>query len=448
MPDETDTYQYPVTHNNEQLSLKQNYLWLLLSRIVSSSLSFVAWAFANRALGPESRGIVGEIQTWIGLFLTLFNLGINNAVYHYANKERYTATDGTKLVTALTMTIGYSLSGIIALFAVSNLWPHQFSALALKYNLILCLLFGLQFINTFTTTFLQALGRIKYVACLNLLQALINILLIASGYVLGRLDIFYFLITLVLIQLICCVTAIVFLNKLKLFRGCFSWQLAKKLLATGLKQYIVVITAFLYTKINQLFVLWNCGAYEAGLFIVSLNLTTSLLFIPATLQIALFPRVLHAHDDYEITIRSLRMGFYGWGLLVVLLIILAEPILLLYGGEKFLPAAGIFRLHLVATWFLPLASFIDPYYIKIGAFFRAALVAVMLCIISLGLNLVLVAHYAALGGAMATAITCFIDFLAALLFFNIISHRNIWDLFRPEFRAEFGNLRALLRKKF
>jgi O-antigen/teichoic acid export membrane protein len=133
-----------------------------------------------------------------------------------------------------------------------------------------------------------------------------------------------------------------------------------------------------------------------------------------TFQTALYPRVIHARDDFEVTIRSLRLCFYGWGGIILLMILLAEPILFVYGGKSFLQAVPPFRILMIAAWFLPLASLTAPYCVKAGAFYAMTATAVILGVISVGLNLLFIPKLSAAGAALATASTCILGFFVSL----------------------------------
>ena len=42
-------------------------------------------ALINRSLGPFNRGIFAEAQTWVALFVVIFGIGMQAAIYHFSN---------------------------------------------------------------------------------------------------------------------------------------------------------------------------------------------------------------------------------------------------------------------------------------------------------------------------------------------------------------------------
>jgi O-antigen/teichoic acid export membrane protein len=200
--------------------------------------------------------------------------------------------------------------------------------------------------------------------------------------------------------------------------------MAKIIWSAGLKQHVATISTFVYMKINQLILFRYCGEAETGIFSVSLAIALALMFLPQTFQTVLYPRVIHAEDDYEVTVRALRVGFYVWGLVVLGIMLLAKPILLVYGGASFLSSVNLLRILLVGVWFLPLSSFVAPYCVKIGAFNACSASAVILGLISIALNFVLIPKFAATGAALATSFTCITGFGLALLLLWYLTKNN------------------------
>lgn len=419
---------------------------MLGSKTVMLATGFITAAMINRALGPSGRGIYAEMQTWIGLFVVLFGISMDTAIYHFANRLLYGTDDKSRLMTTLTLSLIYGLlaMGGLTLFVLG--WPEQVSSETFRYLLLLDVLLFATILTGNLIIFLQAVGDIRYSAMIGVVQGVANIVVIGLAYWVDSLDIKIVLGSVLIVQGVTFLMLLAKFRKNNLLIGRFSKDLAKRIIAAGLKQHIATVATFVYTKINQLIVFRYCGESDAGIFAVSLSAAFYLMFIPMTFQTVLYPRVIHATDDYEITIRSLRWGFYGWGVIVCLMILFAKPILLLYAGSHFLPSVNNFRILMVAGWFLPLSSILAPYYIKMGAFSLASISAVLLGIISIGLNIILVPRYADIGASFATALTCFVGFCLVLIFFWYLSHKNPLVIFNLNLRKEILSAKLGLMK--
>jgi len=410
------------------------------------SAGFITAALINRSLGPSARGIYAEMQTWLGLFAVLFGMSLDTAIYHFANRSLYGNNDRSRFITTLILSLVYGLlaMGAFTLFVLG--WPQQVSSETFKYLILLEVLLIATVLTGNLIIFLQAIGDIRYSAVIGVVQAAVNIAVIGFAYWVDSLNIKIVLISVLFVQGIAFLMLLVKFGKDGLWLGKFSKDLAKGFIKAGLKQHIATIATFVYTKINQLIVFRYCGESSAGIFAVSLSAAFYLMFIPMTFQTVLYPRVIHTTDDYEVTIRSLRWGFYGWGIIVCLMVLFAKPILLLYAGNSFLPSVNNFRILMVAAWFLPLSSILAPYYIKRGAFGLASISAVLMGIISMGLNIILVPRYAEIGASLATALTCFTGFCMVLIFFWHLSHKNPFVIFNPNLRKELSFVKFRLHE--
>ena len=420
------------------MSLKRNFTWMLGSKFFLIVVTLFTGALINRSLGPFNRGLFAETQTWVMLFVVVFGIGMQSAIYHFANKMLYNYDDKTKFTTVCLLTVVYSILSALALILCVRYWPGYFSSASVDYLMLLSVLVIATMMTTNLTVFLQATGDIRSTALIGIVQALLNLMIISYGYLSGVIDIKFIIERLLIIQAVSLIALFVVLLRSGFVFGRFSLGMAKGLIAAGMKQHVATIATFIYAKVNQLIVFKYCGEYEAGIFAVALTLVFAVIFIPETFRIVLYPRVIHSDDDYDVTVRSLRLGFYAWGSIVIFIILFARPLLLIYGGDKFLSSINAFRMLMVAGWFLPLSSLLKPYYVKKGAFGIASAFAVLLGIISVSISLLLVPKYASSGAAFATGLTCLIGFGITILFLYYLSKKNPFIIFKLDFRKELN----------
>jgi O-antigen/teichoic acid export membrane protein len=393
------------------LAFKRNFLWMLASRIVQISAGLFTGALINRSLGPAGRGIFAEVLTWVGLFVMVFGLSLDTAIYHLANRSSYGDDDASRFATILWLGLGYSLLGALGLGVLVHYWAHLVSASTAQHVFLLAALIIVTMQATNLLVFYQAVG-------------LMQSALIAAAYFGGFLTLPFIFWSMVLMQMAAVILLLGLAWKSRLLSGRFSLKMAKIIWSAGLKQHVATISTFVYMKINQLILFRYCGETATGVFSVALAIALALMFLPQTFQTVLYPRVIHGEDDYEVTVRALRLGFYVWGLMVLGIMFLAKPILLVYGGAKFLPSVNLLRILMVGVWFLPLSSLVAPYYVKKGAFGLASTSAVILAVFSVTLNFALVPRYAAVGAALATSLTCISGFALVLFLLWYLSRNN------------------------
>lgn len=446
--DEVSSYYYQKRKKGAALSLKRNFAYMLASKASLIVVTLFTGALINRSLGPFNRGIFAEVQTWVGLFVVIFGIGMQTAIYHFANKSLYGYDDKARFITVFLLSLAYSILAALALTLCIRYWPGRFSPTSANYLVLLNTLIITTMLTANLTVFLQAMGNIRLSAFIGISQAVANLAIISYGYLFMIMDVRFVIQRLVIIQLISLSFLFIIFLKKGLIFGRFSLAMAKGLIATGIKQHIATISTFIYTRVNQLIVFRCCGESETGIFSVALTLAFALIFIPEAFRAVLYPRVIHSDDDYDVTVRSLRIGFYVWGSIAVFIMLFAKPFLLIYGGDSFLSSINAFRILMVAAWFLPLSSLLAPYRVKRGFFGMASFLAVILGIISVSMNILLVPRYASLGAASATALTCLIGFVITILFLGYLSKKNPLVIFKPDFKKELVFIRKLyLREK-
>jgi len=402
----------------------RNFSWMLFSKMVAMGGGLLTGALINRALGPAGRGIYAEMQTWVALFVMLFGCSMDSVIYHFSNREIYPIDDNSKFVTIISLTLFFSIISSLCLTLIILFRPNLVSTTTAKFILLLDILIIVTMFTNNLIIFFQAIGNIKLAAIVGIAQNISYLILISLTYIYFTLSLHLIILSLIIMQLVAITILLILSYKSDFVFGTFSGKMSKNMIAAGLKLHIATIATFVYTKINQLIVLGYCGKREAGLFAVALTMAMAIMVIPQTLQIVLYPRIIHSKDDYEVTIKSLRVGFYGWGLLVFFIILLAKPILYIYGGDKFLSSINTFRVLMIAVWFLPLSSFMAPYIIKVGAFYIMSASAVILGFISIGLNMALIPRFSALGAALATSFTCLIGFGLSLILLWYVTKNN------------------------
>lgn len=393
----------------------------------------VSGMLINRALAPAGRGALAEMQSWAALFAVVFGLSLDSAIYHIADRRQYPQAVADKFITTLGL-IGASILLAIAGFFVF-IWvaPDMFSTRSLPLIGGAVMLLAAMLAASTLTVFFQGEGEVPFVAQAAMIQTGLYVALVILAYLLSWLTISIALWLAAVGQALLFLLTFAGARRRSMLRGVFRPALARVMLGSGAKLHLATVATFLYTKVNQLLVNHYAGDHEAGLFAVALNLAVTSALVPQTLQNVLYPRVIHAQDEVEVTAHSMRLTLYGWGVCTLVLMLLARPILLIYGGEKFLPAVPAFRLCLAAMLFLTLSSMLGPLFIKRGAFVIAMLMSVTLGAVSLGINFLLVPQAGALGAALATALTTALGFLGSLVFFRHLSGRNplVIFAFRP-----------------
>jgi O-antigen/teichoic acid export membrane protein len=412
--------------------LFRGFSWILSGRIALLASGLVTTALINRVLGPEGRGVLAEAQTWVALFATLFSCGLDSAIYHFANRGQYQIAAETRALAVVVLSTLISILAGCGLLAFVVVWPEYVSYFVSQSTAVLMALVAATVFAANVTVFAQAEGRVAQSAMAALAQAAFNMTVVVIGYQCGWITIDYVIITILLSQIV----PILLLSKgivtggVKTLRDTVAWVAnAQSMVRLGLRQHIATLATFGYMKINQLIVFHFSGEKEAGLFAASMALASAFGIVLSALQTALYPRVINSDDDVAVTVKAMRLTLVLGGIAVTALSLLAEPILLVYGGANFVGAVTSFRLLLVAVWLLAFNSLLAPLIVKLGAFKIATISAILLGVISIGINLALVPVLHGNGAALATTITTMFGFLMILGMFRMLTGRSPITIF-------------------
>ena len=428
------------------MSMKRNFVWLLSARIISSVLMLASAMLINRSLGPESRGVFAEMQTWAQLMFVLFNLSMDTGVYSYASRVKASRNEASGFVTTAIVSLMLAAIAGAILALIVTIWPDMVSSGTSSYLSLLILLILLMLPSSNLLVFFQALGHMRLASVSIALQALVSFVFVAWAYIFGFLDLKMAMIFLVAFQTVPSVAILVAALRGGLLTAHFDFQMALGMLRAGLILHVGTVSSFLYSKANLLMLFNYKGEAATGLFAVALTLSLSAMIIPMTAQQVLYPRVLHADDDMQVTMRVCSVALWGWGLCVIVMALLARPMIMFYAGDKYLDAVPLFQIMLVSTFFLPLSSIFAPLLIKKGAFALMSISGASLAIIGLVINNWLISDYGEYGAAVATSSVVSIGFFMLLLILKLNYKADILSALAPPSKVEIAGLFRSIRK--
>lgn len=383
----------------------------------------------NHSLDVAARGRLAQFQaTSTGLAVAL-GLSLESSTYHTADPRRYHQTLPDKGITLLA--ISTALIGICAvvLALLNSLSPSWFQSMR-SWVPALFAWSAAQIVQSHAGVFLQASGRLVAVARVSTLQTALGFIALLYLFGIGQLDVAAAVWVWAVRQVLGALLLLFLVVRLGVLGGRFDPPLAVRLLGTGLQMHLATVAAFVYTGMNQMTLAYYCGEQEAGYYAVALTLISACMTLPEAFLQVLYPRVIHHQDEYEVTLRTLRYGFYGWGLLVAAIGALAQPILALYGGSRFQASLQPFLLLLPMLWLLPLSSLMSPYLVKVGAFRLMSVTAVSMGILSVFLNRWLIPAHSYNGAAVANSVCAITGFAVCLLQLSLCTGRNALDFLK------------------
>lgn len=334
----------------------KNSVTPMATQLLNKAIDVVFAMLMLRVLGPENVGKYTFAVIVIGYFEILTSFGLNTLVTREVAKDRSRGNRYLTNTTALRLLLTLGSAPIIALFLAiwestaglesSTAWAIVLLALALVPSNISAALSSLFYAHE----------RMEYPAAVSVVTTLLKVvlgvvaLLAGWGFVgLAAVSVVVNIATALIFAVL--VRTVLFKPRLEL-----DWLLVKEMLGVSWPLMLNILLATLFFRIDIVLLEYIKGATTVGFYATAYKFIDGLNIIPSTFTIALFP-VLSRYAEsssesftraYVIAVRVLTMVSVP---IAVATAFLAEPIVLLFGGDQFLPHSAI-ALQVV-IWFLP-----------------------------------------------------------------------------------------------
>jgi polysaccharide transporter, PST family len=213
--------------------------------------------------------------------------------------------------------------------------------------------------------------------------------------------------------------------------------LAKKLLSQGWPLIFAAFMIMIYMRIDQIMLGEMVNDYEVGTYSAALKLSEIWYIIPTIICNSFFPSIIEAkklgQETYFRKIQNLFDVLFLISFAIAVLVALSSNLIIdiLY-GDQYKDAAIILAIHIWTSVFVFLGVGSSNFFIienlQIKTFTRTAIGAV----INIGLNLILIPKFMAVGAAVATLIS---QFLSSYMF-DLLS-RKTYVLFKMKSKSYF-----------
>lgn len=384
-----------------------NTSWLVSERVLNLGIRFFVGVWVVRFLGPESYGVYSYALSFVGIFMAVAALGLDQIVVR--NISRESTEDAEILGTALLLRIaGASITmAIIAaiLVPLESDWQTRLYILIVSGQLV--------FKSTDVFAFwFRAQINSRFVvwvkSAVSLLYAGGQVGLIYIGA-----DVFYFV---VLVTVQSLMTAVGLLVVYRVYGPPFGFRLrfgkgqAVRLLRDSWPLIASALMVSAYMKIDQVMVKNIAGSAELGQYSAAVKISEAWHFIPIAIVNSTFPAIVEAREvsrtQYYRRIQHLYTVVVWLAIAVAVGIFAASDIIetVLFGAEYF-KVGGVLQIH---VWSGIAVFFGTAWSRWIVAENRQMLVTLshaFALIANVGLNLWLIEDYGAFGAAWATTLS-------------------------------------------
>ena len=394
-----------------------NTSWLMGERILRMGVSLFVGIYVARYLGPERYGLLSYANSFVGIFLALATLGLDDVVVREIVK---TPEQREKIL---------GTSFLLKLVGTLLMWVAIFAAVPFTENdlqtniLIIIIAFGAVFqaFNVIDLNF-QAKVKSKHVVHAQFVQLIISsivkIILVVNE---APLILFASVFSLDVIVLAMGLVFAYLYNGENIFSWKWSFETSKYLLHDSWPLILAGVVVSVYMKIDQVMIKEMLGAKEVGLYAAAVKLSEAWYFLPMAIASSLFPAIINA-KVYQKEVYYQRLQKL-YDLMVWIAIAIALPISilsswiveLLYGNE-YLESSSVLNIHIWSGIFIFLGVASSKYliaenYIK-KTFYRTFVGAL--------LNIIMNYYLIGTMGIKGAAISTFVSHFFAAYFYDLL----------------------------
>jgi len=394
-----------------------NTSWLLGERILRMGVSLFVGIYVARYLGPERFGLLSYANSFVGIFVALATLGLDEVVVRELVKtpEQREKILGTSFLLKLVGTLLMWAAILVAIPFTKNDFQTNI--------LIIIIAFGVFFqaFNVIDLSF-QAEVKSKYVVHAQFIQLIVSstikiILIVNEAPLIWFASVFF-------LDAIVLALGLVFTylhNSNKIFSWKWSYETSKHLLHDSWPLIFAGIVVSVYMKIDQLMIKEMLGAKEVGLYAAAVKLSEAWYFIPMAIASSLYPAIINARVyQKEVYYQKIQNLF---DLMVWIAVSIALPttflstlvVEFLYGKE-YLGSSSVLIIHIWTAVFVFLGVASSKYllaenFIK-KTFYRTFIGAL--------LNIIMNYYLIGIIGIQGAAISTLVSHFFAAYFYDIL----------------------------
>lgn len=395
-----------IAHRPNLLKIVDNIGWLFFDKVLRVGVGLLVGVWVARYLGPEQYGLFSFAAAFIGLFGAVAGLGLQSVVVRDIARDP-ACKDETLGTAAVLQLVGGLMAYGLIIGTIFWLRPDDAlakvvvailgSAMLFKASEVAVYWFESQVLSKYTVWVQN--GSFLVFACIKVALIINNAPLIAFAWA-----------TMAEALLVAMLMLAMFgLRGQGLQKLSVSLDRAKVLLADSWPLLLSGIAIMVYMKIDQIMLGQMVGVEAVGIYSAATRISEVWYFIPMMIVASVFPAILEAKKLSEALYYQRLQRLYNlmvWLSVAVALpmTFLATPIVILLYGNAYAEAGAVLAIHIWASVFVFLGVASSQWFIaenrQILNFQRTVLGAFL----NVGLNLIFIPSFGAIGAAVATVL--------------------------------------------
>ncbi|WP_276367343.1 flippase [Chryseolinea sp. H1M3-3] len=443
--------KYLIKEANKFVSIEyrkilKNIGWLFFDRVFRMGMGLVVGAWLARYLGPSDFGTFNYLLATIGIFMPFASLGLESMIV----KElvEHPQRISTIMSTSITLRLLAGMLSFSLCVGIFFFLKHD-DMRTFYVGMILALTLFAQALVSMELYYQSQVASKVAVISQSIAYVLVNIIKVILILVKAELMAFAVVTTLEMaLGGLFMIGAFKKITKQRLTLM-VDWILAKKLLSKGWPLIFSGFMIMIYMRIDQIMLGEMINDYQVGTYSAALKLSEIWYIIPTIICNSFFPSIIEAkklgEETYFRKIQNLfNILFILSFVIAIVVTIFSDLIIHILYGTQYKDAATILSIHIWTSVFVFVgvgsSSFFIVENLQLKTFTRTALGAV----VNIGLNVILIPKYLAVGAAVATLISQFLSSYA----FDLLSPKT-YVLFRMKSRAflAINYISQLLKKR-
>lgn len=383
------------------------------AKVYSLVIGIVSLSITARWLGPEGRGMLAAVTTWVGLFSTVGYLSLGQAAIYRATEKRnenwLAPTLGSLLLlTAIISCVGWGVA--LSLYAVTEGEIFEHLSPAVLFAGFLALPFSVW--EQYGSSLLMAIDRLTVYNNAQIVARTISVLLVVWAMLINAPLVSALVIALVSQALVALAGLdILFAQAAPRVRP--DWGTMKALLSGGIKLHLNAIGMVLIASTDVLLITHYHGTTETGHYQLAMQLVNVLLILPHSTSQVLYGKITQMGPDSAWFYQRKMLLWVTLGMIVIAgaAAVLSPWVIPLIAGPGFAASITPFRLLLVALVGMTFSVVVAPQWIGRGMFWQAAAITFILGVLNLVVGLLLIPTYGMYGAVIGTIVTYTISVL-------------------------------------
>ena len=388
-----------------QNKILKNAGWLIGGRVCQLLVNFFVSILMARYLGPSNYGLINYAGAYIAFFTSLCTLGINSILV----KELIDRPeeDGKILGTSIALRLISSLLSAITIVGISAVVDRNepVTILVVALSSLGVIFHVFEVFNFWFQSHLQS--KITAIAslCAHTITALYKVFLLVT-----QKSVAYFAIATSVDYICVAIFLYICYRKYNGKKLCFSIYEGKRLLSKSWHFILPSLMVAIYGQTDKMMLKHIVGEAEIGYYSIAVSICSVWCFVLSAIIDSLYPSIMQATNEgnekqFERLNKVLyAIVFYISIIVSVVFVVFAELLIGVVYGEAYLPAVMPLRVITWYTSFSYLGVARDAWIVGKNKQKYLIYIYIFAAIANVGLNIVLIPLWGAVGAAVASLI--------------------------------------------